>query len=138
MARWLLKSEPASYGWADLVRDRATEWTGVRNHAAAANLRAMQVGDEALFYHSVTGLEAVGVARVTRAAAADPTAKEGNWVSVEIAPAYPLPSTVTLKAMKADPRLKELSMIRQSRLSVSPVGDEQWAAILDMASNPHD
>ena len=132
MARWLLKSEPASYGWDDLVRDGRTEWTGVRNHAAAANLKAMAVGDEALFYHSMTGLEAVGIARVSRTAAPDPTG-DGSWVSVEIEPARPLPAPVTLKAMKAEPGLAVMAMIRQSRLSVSPVKDAEWDVILKMA-----
>ncbi|WP_420142692.1 EVE domain-containing protein [Sphingomonas sp.] len=131
MRHWLLKSEPASYGWDDLVREGRTEWTGVRNHAAAANLRAMTEGDEALFYHSVTGLEAVGIARITRVAAPDPTNEA--WVSVEIAPVRPLDRPVTLKEMKGDARLKDLAMIRQSRLSVSPVPDAEWDAILDLA-----
>jgi predicted RNA-binding protein with PUA-like domain len=132
MDHWLLKSEPASYGWDDLVRDGRTEWTGVRNHAAAANLRAMAVGDETLFYHSMTGLEAVGIAQVARAAATDPT--DGKWVSVEIVPLRPLAKPVTLKAMKADPRLAGMAMIRQSRLSVSPVTAKEWVAILEMAA----
>lgn len=130
---WLVKSEPASYGWDDLERDGSTEWTGVRNHAAAANLRAMKTGDEVLLYHSMTGLEAVGIARVTRVAAPDPTAKEGNWVSVEIAPVRRLARPVTLKAMKAEPRLADLAMIRQSRLSVSPVTANHWAVIAELA-----
>jgi predicted RNA-binding protein with PUA-like domain len=131
MRHWLLKSEPASYGWDDLVREGRTEWTGVRNHAAAANLRAMAAGDEALFYHSVTGLEAVGIARIIRIAAPDPTNEA--WVSVEIAPVRLLDRPVTLKEMKGDARLKDLAMIRQSRLSVSPVSDAEWDAILDLA-----
>ena len=133
MARWLLKSEPSSYGWNDLARDGRTEWTGVRNHAAALNLKAMEVGDEALFYHSMTGLEAVGIARVSRAAAPDPTG-DGSWVSVEIEPVRPLPAPVTLKAMKAEAALKDMAMIRQSRLSVSPVADAEWKVILKMAA----
>ena len=132
MAHWLIKSEPASYGWDDLVRDGRTEWTGVRNHAAAANLKAMAVGDEALVYHSTTGLEAVGIARVARAAAPDPTG-DGTWVSVEIAPVRPLPAPVSLKAMKAEARLQDLATIRQSRLSVSPVSDAEWRVILELA-----
>jgi predicted RNA-binding protein with PUA-like domain len=131
MRYWILKSEPAAYGWDDLNRDGATEWTGVRNHAAAANLRAMAVGDEALFYHSVTGLEAVGIARIARAFAADPS--DTKWVSVEITPVRPLATPVTLKAMKDDARLAGLAMIRQSRLSVSPVTPDEWAAIMDLA-----
>lgn len=131
MRHWILKSEPAAYSWDDLLRDGATEWTGVRNHAAAANLRAMTVGDEALFYHSLVGLEAVGIARISRTAAPDPTNEA--WVSVEIQPVRALASPVTLKAMKAEAGLAELPMIRQSRLSVSPVGDAEWALILKMA-----
>ncbi len=131
MRHWVLKSEPGSYGWDDLVRDGRTEWTGVKNAAAAINLRAMEVGDEALFYHSVTGLEAVGIARVARAFTPDPT--DAKWVSVEVEPVRPLAHPVTLKAMKAEPRLKDLQMLRQSRLSVSPVGDAEWAVILEMA-----
>ena len=131
MRHWLLKSEPGAYGWDDLVRDGRTEWTGVKNAAAAINLRTMQVGDEALFYHSVTGLEAVGIARIARTFAPDPT--DAKWVSVEIEPVRPLGRSVTLKAMKAEPRLAELQMIRQSRLSVSPVGEAEWAVILEMA-----
>lgn len=134
MARWLVKSEPASYGWDDLVRDGTTEWTGVRNHAAAGNLRAMAVGDELFFYHSMTGLEIVGIARVTRAAAPDPTAKEGDWVSVEIAPVRALGRPVTLKAVKADPRLKEMALVRLSRLSVGPVADAEWKTVLELSA----
>jgi predicted RNA-binding protein with PUA-like domain len=131
MRHWILKSEPAAYSWDDLVRDGATEWTGVRNHAAAANLRAMQVGDEAFFYHSLVGLEVVGIARISRVAAPDPTNEA--WVSVEIQPVRPLAGAVTLKAMKAEARLNDLCMIRQSRLSVSPVTADEWATILEMA-----
>ncbi|WP_294394459.1 EVE domain-containing protein [uncultured Sphingomonas sp.] len=132
MKHWILKSEPAAYSWDDLVREGATEWTGVRNHAAAANLRAMEVGDEGLLYHSVTGLEAVGIVRIARVAAPDPT--DDKWVSVEIWPVRPLVHPVTLKAMKAEERLAGLCMIRQSRLSVSPVSDAEWAVILEMSA----
>ncbi len=133
MNHWLLKSEPAAYGWDRLVADGRTEWTGVRNHQAAAHLRAMAVGDEALFYHSVTELAAVGIARVARAAAPDPTAADDRWVSVELAPVRALARPVTLAAIKADPRLAGLAMVRQSRLSVSPVAPAEWAAILALA-----
>ena len=131
MHYWIIKSEPAAYGWDDLVRDGATEWTGVKNAQASANLKAMAVGDQCLFYHSVTGLEAVGIARVTRTAATDPT--DPKWMSVEVSADRPLASPVTLKAMKADPRLAELAMVRQSRLSVSPVREAEWEAILAMS-----
>ncbi|MFL6858924.1 MAG: EVE domain-containing protein [Allosphingosinicella sp.] len=133
MAYWLMKSEPESYGWADLVRDGGTEWDGVRNPAARLHLKAMREGDEALFYHSGTDKAAVGVMRIVRAAAPDP--KDSDWVSVRVEPVRALPCPVTLKAMKAEPRLAALEMIRQSRLSVSPVGEAEWTAILDLAGD---
>ncbi|MBN8840655.1 MAG: EVE domain-containing protein [Sphingomonadales bacterium] len=132
MAHWLLKSEPESYSWDDLVRDGGTEWDGVRNNAAALHLRAMQPGDRALIYHSGGEKAAVGVAEITRAARKD--GDEGNWVSVAIRPIAPLPAPVTLAAMKAEPALVGLQMLRQSRLSVSPVGDAEWATIAAMAA----
>ena len=131
MAYWLMKSEPHSYSWDDLVRDGGTEWDGVRNPAARLHLRAMKVGDEAFFYHSGDDKAAVGIMRITREGAPDP--KDANWVSVAVAPVRPLAKPVTLKAMKAEPRLAKLEMIRQSRLSVSPVRDEEWAVLLEMA-----
>lgn len=126
MAYWLLKSEPGSYGWDDLVRDGATEWDGVRNPAAAANLRAMAVGDEGLFYHSGAARAAVGVVRITRAARTD----GDRWVSVALVPVRPLPRPVTLAAMKAEPALATLPVLRQPRLSVSAVGDAEWTTLL--------
>lgn len=131
MAYWLLKTEPGSYSWADLVRDGGAEWDGVRNAAAAGHLRAMGEGDLALLYHSMTEKAAVGVVRITRVARAD--GAEGKWVSVAVEPVEPLPRPVTLAAMKADPRLAGMAMLRQSRLSVSPVGDEEWAVLMEMA-----
>lgn len=131
MAHWLMKSEPGSYSWQDLVRDGATEWDGVRNPAARLHLRAMAPGDEAFFYHSGADKAAVAIMRIDRAAAPDP--KDADWVSVRVAPVAPLPRPVSLKAMKAEPRLAGLEMLRQSRLSVSPVRDGEWAAILDLA-----
>src|SRR3954468_5960259 len=131
MAFWLMKSEPGSYGWADLVRDGGTEWDGVRNPAARLHLKAMAVGDEAFFYHSGADKAAVGVMRIPRAAA--PDRADADWVSVRVEPVRGLPRPVTLKAMKSDPRLAALEMLRQSRLSVSPVRDAEWAAILDLA-----
>lgn len=131
MAYWLMKSEPHSYSWDELVRDGGTEWDGVRNPAARLHLRAMKVGDEGLFYHSGDDKAAVGIMRITREGAPDP--KDANWVSVAVAPVRPLAKPVTLKAMKAEPRLAKLEMIRQSRLSVSPVRDEEWAVLLDLA-----
>jgi predicted RNA-binding protein with PUA-like domain len=130
MAYWLMKSEPHSYSWDELVRDGGTEWDGVRNPAARLHLRAMKVGDEAFFYHSGEEKAAVGIMRITREAAPDP--KDGAWVSVAVAPVRPLANPVTLKAMKAEPRLAKLEMIRQSRLSVSPVREEEWAVLVEL------
>ena len=132
MACWLLKSEPASYGWSDLIRDGGTEWDGVRNAAAAAHLRAMAVGDEALIYHSGADKAAVGTARIARAA--KPDGEDGRWVSVRVEPVAPLPGPVTLAAMKADVALAGMAMLRQSRLSVSPVTDPEWRRILALAA----
>jgi len=131
MAHWLMKSEPDSYSWDDLVRDKATEWDGVRNPAARINLRAMQVGDEGFFYHSGAEKACVGIMRITRAW--QPDGPDGKWASVAVAPVAALVSPVTLAAIKADKRLAALEMVRQSRLSVSPVRDEEWQAILDLA-----
>ena len=130
MACWLLKTEPGSYGWADLVRDRETGWDGVRNPVAAANLRRMEVGDQLLIYHSGKEKAAVGIAAVTRAARPDDAGESGV---VRIAPVAPLARPVTLAAMKADPGLAAMPMLRQPRLSVSPVGDAEWAMLMRMA-----
>jgi predicted RNA-binding protein with PUA-like domain len=131
MALWLMKSEPETFGWADLVRDGKTEWDGVRNHTAAQNLRAMAVGDKAFFYHSVQGLEIVGIAEVSRTAKKD--GKEGNWVSVEVKPVVALKAPVTLKAVKAEPRLAAMDLVKYSRLSVGKVTPEEWDVVLEMA-----
>ncbi|GGB25777.1 ubiquinol-cytochrome c reductase [Sphingomonas metalli] len=130
MARFLVKTEPDSYFWDDLVRDGGTEWDGVRNHAAAGHLRAMAVGDPVLVYHSGAAKAVVGIARVARAARPD---GDGGWVSVALEPVAPLPRQVTLAAMKADPACADMAMIRQSRLSVSPVRDTEWAAVERLA-----
>lgn len=132
MAYWLMKSEPETYGWADLVRDGRTEWDGVRNPAAALHLRAMRVGDRAFFYHSGKEKAAVGVMDISRTARQD--GSESRWVSVEVKPVAALAKPVTLAAMKADPRLAKLETLRQSRLSVSPVSDDEWAAMTEMAT----
>ena len=131
MTYWLLKSEPGSYSWADLVRDGGTEWDGVRNSAARLHLKSMQAGDEAFFYHSGADKAVVGVMRIVRSAAPDP--KDPDWFSVRVEPRRAVASPVSLKAMKADPRLAGLEMLRQSRLSVSPVRGDEWAAILELA-----
>ena len=134
MAYWLMKSEPGSYSWQDLVRDGGTDWDGVRNPAARLHMRAMKPGDQALFYHSGDEKAAVGVMAIAGEAKPDP--KDPNWVAVPVKPVEPLPGPLTLKAMKADPRLAALEMIRQSRLSVSPVRDEEWEAMLAMGRGP--
>ena len=130
MAYWLMKSEPESYGWDDLVRDRGTEWDGVRNNAARLHLKAMKPGDEAFFYHSMSDKAVVGIMRIAREGR--PDGEDGAWVSVRVEPVRPL-GPVTLKDIKAEPKLAKMELIRQSRLSVSPVREEEWAAILEMA-----
>lgn len=132
MAKWLMKSEPEVYAWQDLVRDGATDWDGVRNNAARLHLRAMKPGDEAFFYHSGDERAVVGIMRI--AGAQKPDGEDGAWVKVPVEPAKPLPRPVTLKEIKAEPKLAKMELIRQSRLSVSPVRDEEWAAILKMAT----
>jgi predicted RNA-binding protein with PUA-like domain len=131
MAYWLMKSEPASYGWAELVRDGGTEWDGVRNNAARLHLRAMQTGDEAFLYHSMSDKAVVGLMRVTRAAQPDPKAPE--WVSVRVEPITPLPRPVTLAEIKAEQALAGMELLRQSRLSVAPVRPEEWHKVIAMA-----
>ena len=134
MAYWLMKSEPESYSWADLVRDGGTEWDGVRNNAARLHLKAMKKGDEAFLYHSMSDKAVVGIMRIARAAQPDP--KDGNWVSVRVEPAKPLPRPVTLAEIKAEPRLSKMELIRQSRLSVAPVREEEWKLVLELARRP--
>lgn len=130
MAYWLMKSEPESYGWTDLVRDGGTEWDGVRNPTARIHLRAMKVGDEAFLYHSMSDKAVVGIMRIVREA--QPDAKDPNWVSVRVEPVRPI-SPVSLKAIKAEPALADMELIRQSRLSVAPVRAEEWRKVLEMA-----
>ena len=132
MAHWLMKSEPGTYSWDDLVRDGGTEWDGVRNNAARLHLRAMRKGDEAFFYHSGSERSVVGIMRIAREARPDP--KDADWVSVRVEPVRPL-GPVTLKAIKTEPKLAGMELIRQSRLSVAPVRDEEWATILRLAGD---
>ena len=131
MAYWILRSEPETYGWDDLVRDRGTEWDGVRNYTARNFLKDMQPGDEALFYHSGTQKAAVGVMEITRAW--KPDGADGQWASVRVEPREPLAKPVALAAIKAEPKLAKLEMLRQSRLSVTPVRDEEWKLLLAMS-----
>jgi predicted RNA-binding protein with PUA-like domain len=131
VAHWLMKSEPESYGWPDLVRDGGTEWDGVRNNAARLHLKAMKTGDDAFFYHSMSDKAVVGIMRITREAQPDP--KDPDWVSVRVEPVKPLARVVTLAEIKTEPRLSKMELIRQSRLSVAPVRDEEWAVVLELA-----
>jgi predicted RNA-binding protein with PUA-like domain len=130
---WLVKSEPAKYGFADLQRDGRTVWDGVRNNQAALYLKAMRLGDQVLYYHSQEGLAVVGVAEVVREAFPDPTDPSGRFVAVELAPVRSLARPVTLAEMKANPALAGMAMFRQFRLSVCPVQPAEWSAILAMA-----
>lgn len=130
---WLVKSEPAKYAFADLQRDGRTVWDGVRNNAAALHLKAMKLGDEVLYYHSQEGLAVVGIAKVAKEAFPDTTDPAGRFVAVELTPARELKRPVTLQEMKATPALSALEMIRQGRLSVSPVRPDEWNTILKMA-----
>ena len=131
---WLVKQEPSSYSWSDFVADRETSWTGVRNFAARNNLRKMQNGDEVLFYHSGDEKGVVGIAKVTRTFYPDPTAKEGDWSTVNLAAVKPLGRMVTLREIKGNSRLKGIALIRQSRLSVMPLAEQEFREIVNMAS----
>lgn len=133
MNYWLVKQEPESYSWSDFVKDGKTAWTGVRNFAARLNLRAMKKGDTVFYYHSVTGKEIVGLSRVAKEAYPDPTATEGDWSCVDLIPDKPLKKPVSLEVLKADKVLKEMKLVKQSRLSVSPVTKEQADRILKLS-----
>jgi predicted RNA-binding protein with PUA-like domain len=130
---WLIKSEPAAYGWDDLVRDGETLWDGVRNHRAAMNLRAMKVGETAFFYHSVTGKEIVGVAEISEAGLTDPKDPDGKWAAVRIKPVRALERPVTLAEIKADASLADIELVRQSRLSVAEIRPAEWERICSLA-----
>ena len=134
MNHWLVKSEPDTYSWTQLVKDGQTAWTGVRNFAARLHLRAMKAGDLVFFYHSGEGKEVVGLAKVLKAAYPDPTADEGDWSCVDLAPVKPLAEFVRLATIKSDKILKEMVIARQSRLSVSPVTETQSARLLTLAA----
>lgn len=133
MPYWLVKQEPTTYAWETFVADGHTDWTGVRNNAARLHLLAMQRGDLAFYYHSNVGLEVVGLARVTKTAFQDPTADDPRWVCVELVPEAGVKASVPLSALKADPRTANMAFIKQNRLSVSPVTDDEASAILDLA-----
>ena len=132
-SHWLVKSEPDTYSYADLERDGRTTWDGVRNFAAASHLKSMKVGDQVFFYHSQAGKDVVAIAQVAKEAFPDASDPTGKFVAVELTPVRRLKSPVALADMKANPALADMAMLRQGRLSVSPVTDAQWAAILKMA-----
>ena len=121
MNHWLVKQEPDAYSWDQFVHDKGTSWTGVRNFQARNNLRAMKKGDEVFYYHSVTGKSVVGTARVVREAYGDPTAEDGDWSCVDLIPRQAFPTPVTLEEIKANPALRDIALLRQSRLSVMPL-----------------
>ena len=133
MNYWLMKSEPDAYSWSKLVAEKRGRWDGVRNPVAAGNLRAMKIGDRAFFYHSNVGKEIVGVMEVVGEHYPDPTDKTGKWVAVDVKPVRPVKTPVTLAAVKAEPRLAEMALVRYSRLSVQPVKAAEWKLVCRMA-----
>jgi predicted RNA-binding protein with PUA-like domain len=130
---WLVKQEPSAYSWTNFVADGKTSWTGVRNYTARNNLRAMRKGDAVLFYHSVTDKAVVGIAKVVREAYSDPTATEGDWSAVDLAPEKAMPRPVTLDEIKYNPKLKKIALLRLSRLSVQLLTSVEFQEILRMA-----
>lgn len=130
MNYWMVKQEPTAYSWEDFTKDGRTAWTGVRNFQARNNLRAMQAGDPVLYYYSVVGKEVVGIAKVARAAYPDPTAQEGDWSCVDLVPVQRFPRPVPLEAIKASAKLREIALLRQSRLSVMPLTKAEYAEIV--------
>ena len=132
MNHWLMKSEPSAYSYEQLVKDGRTNWSGVRNYTAAINLKAMKKGDRAFFYHSNEGLAIVGICEITKEAYPDPSDETGRFVQVDVKPIEPLKTPVTLVAVKAEPKLAEMKLVRQGRLSVSPVTQEEWRIICRM------
>lgn len=133
MAYWLMKSEPDDYAWEDLVRDGRTAWDGVHNHQAAANLRKMAAGDRVFFYRSQKDPGVVGIMEIARAAYENPDDPKKSYALVDVKPVKPVKSEVSLRQIKSDPRLQHLALVRQSRLSVSPVDDQAWRLICELA-----
>ena len=129
---WLVKQEPSDFSWDDFVREGGTAWTGVRNAQARIHLRAMKAGDGVLFYHSGEGKCIVGIARVARSAYPDPTDETGTWVAVDLAPEKPFPTPVPLAIIKQDPAFRGLGLVRQTRLSVMPIGATEWRRLLKL------
>ena len=132
MKLWLVKQEPSKYSWERFLKDKETYWDGVRNYQARNNLQAMKKGDQVLFYHSVVGKQIMGIARVTRESYPDPTTDDPAWVVVDLKPIKSLKVPVTLEQIKSHPKLKEISLIKQSRLSVMPVTSSEFKIILEL------
>jgi predicted RNA-binding protein with PUA-like domain len=133
MSYWLVKSEPSTYSYDQLEKEGHTVWNGVRNYAARLHLRGMKKGDEVLYYHSMEDLEIVGIAKVSKEAYQDPTTEDDKWVAVDLKPHKKLKKPVSLDQVKKDKRLKEMALVRISRLSVQPVTEKEWKAIMEMA-----
>ena len=133
MAHWLVKSEPSSYSWEQLEKDKQTAWTGVRNYAARLHLRNMKKGDEVFFYHSNEGTDIVGIAKVIKEAYQDPTTDDDRWVAVDLKSHKKLKKSVTLDTIKKDKRLASMALVRIGRLSVQPVTDKEWEAVMELA-----
>jgi predicted RNA-binding protein with PUA-like domain len=129
---WLIKSEPDAFSWDEQAKNGVEPWTGVRNHSAKNNLKAMKKGDLAFFYHSNIGREIVGIVRVAHESYPDPTAESGDWVCVDMQAVRPVPRPITLAEIKADPRFSSLALVRLSRLSVAPVSAEHWAQLCEL------
>ncbi|RTL59296.1 MAG: EVE domain-containing protein [Sphingobacteriales bacterium] len=132
MAYWLVKSEPSTYSWEQLEKDKQTMWDGVRNYAARLHLKGMKKGDEVLFYHSNEGTEIVGIAKVAKEFYPDPTAEDDTWVVVDLKPYKKIKKPVTLAQVKADKRLTNMALVRLGRLSVQPVTDTEWEIIMEL------
>ena len=133
--RWLIKSEPSAWSWDDQVEKGVEAWTGVRNYQASNNLKAMRVGDTAFFYHSVEERRIVGIVEVVREAFPDPTEPTSRWVAVDVKTVKSVARPVTLAEIKAEPRLEDIALVRQSRLSVVPLSEEQWLILLGMSQS---
>ena len=133
MAYWLVKSEPTTYSWDNLVKEKQTCWSGVRNYAARIHLRSMNKGDEVLFYHSNEGTDIVGIAKLVKEFYQDPTTDDDRWVAVDLKPVRKLKKSVTLAEIKADKRLNNMALVRLGRLSVQPVTDDEWTIVMELA-----
>lgn len=133
MAYWLTKSEPTTYSWDDLEKEKQTCWSGVRNYAARLHLRNMKKGDEVFFYHSNEGTDIVGIAKVVKEAYQDPTTDDERWVAVDLQPVKKLKNPVSLDKIKKDKRLAAMALLRISRLSVQPVTDTEWKVVMELA-----